>query len=287
MITDSGLGGLSICAALERQLRAGGSRPPVRLTYFNAWPEPGRGYNTLPDIPTRVQAFERALLGILSLEPDLVAIACNTLSVLYEHSTLRPRPEVPILGIVDLGVEMFEEGLRGDPGSGLVLLGTRTTIDAGAHRERLVERGIEPDRISGTSCHGLATAIERGPDGDPVREAIDGCTARAAQQAPVGAPLYVGLCCTHYALVASRLTDALARRTGRTVVPLDPNERMVRDLVRRVAVEPGRAHEPRVDVVSKVRLGEDQQVAMAAVIEPVSPPVAKALRAYRHVPDLF
>ena len=60
VVTDSGLGGLSICAALERRLRAEGRRS-VRLTYVNAWPFEGRGYNDLPDLRARAEVFDRAL----------------------------------------------------------------------------------------------------------------------------------------------------------------------------------------------------------------------------------
>ena len=68
VVTDSGLGGLSICAALERRLRLDGGRR-VRITYVNAWPFEGRGYNDLPDIAARAAVFDRAL------DPDGLVVA--------------------------------------------------------------------------------------------------------------------------------------------------------------------------------------------------------------------
>ncbi|MCK7482305.1 MAG: hypothetical protein M0C28_38050 [Candidatus Moduliflexus flocculans] len=51
VLTDSGLGGLSICAGLEQP--AAGHRPakaPSDLVYVNAWPDARHGYNDLPDM---------------------------------------------------------------------------------------------------------------------------------------------------------------------------------------------------------------------------------------------
>jgi glutamate racemase len=289
VITDSGLGGLAICAEIERALRQQPSPPGVRITYVNAWPEQGIGYNDLPDVPARARAFDRALNGICALRPDLILIACNTLSILYDRTAFRAGAGIPVEGILDAGIDLFDEALRAEPASALVLLGTRTTIESGVHRERLLQRGVAAGRVSGTSCHGLATAIERGPRSPAVAELVDTCTGRAAEMAPDGAPLYLGLCCTHYGMVAGPLADSLARRTGRPVRPLDPNGRLVRDVVPRLAGglagrEPGGLT---VEVISKVELDADQREAVAGLLETISPVTADALRACRRMPDLF
>ena len=39
VITDSGLGGLLVCADLERRLRETAGDGSVRLVYVNAWPD--------------------------------------------------------------------------------------------------------------------------------------------------------------------------------------------------------------------------------------------------------
>jgi glutamate racemase len=286
VITDSGLGGLSICAAIER------ARGHARLTYVNAWPETGAGYNDLPDMAARARVFDRALDAILAMRPDLILIACNTLSIVYEHTAFRTAGAVPVQGIVEGGVELFREALMAEPAGALVLVGTRTTMDSGVHRARLVERGIDAARIGAASCHGLATAIERGPDSDTTAALIDTCASRAAAAAPPGDPLFVGLACTHYGLVADRIAAALTAHAGRRVLPLDPNARMVEDVLRHLSSPvPARskngAAAPRVEVVSKVELAEEQREGVARLLEPISPATAAALRDYRHVPDLF
>jgi glutamate racemase len=284
IITDSGLGGLSICAGIERALRESGHG--IRITYVNAWPEQGRGYNDLPDVPSRARQFDVALRAMTAMRPDRIVIACNTLSILYEHTAFQSSPPVPVDGIVETGVAMFQRALESAPDSSIVLLGTRTTIESGVHRDRLAQRGIDPARIAGVACHGLAAAIERSPLAADTVSRIEACAEQAVHVAPPGEPLLAGLCCTHYGLIADRLIAAIGAHAGRGVARIDPNAELARDVVSKIRVHlPGGA--PQVEMVSKVSLDDEQRTAVAAAIEPASPATAGALRRYRHVPDLF
>ena len=293
VITDSGLGGLAICAGVERALRQHASRVRMRITYVNAWPDEAHGYNDLPDMAARASAFDRALARIDAMAPDLVLVACNTLSIVYPHTTHCRRASVAVQGIVEAGIAQFEEALREHATSALVLVGTRTTIDSGVHADALRHRGFAAQRVSGASCHGLATAIEVAPDGPDTDRLIEACGQRAAAVAKDGAPLFVGLCCTHYGFVGERLADAVTRHALRAAVPLDPNARLVRDVLERLATSPGRPDAPKVppatsvEVVSKVTLPDAKRQNVASVIQHVSPLTARALREYAHVPDLF
>ncbi len=287
-ITDSGLGGLLICARLERRLRdlPGG---PLRLVYVNAWPETGRGYNDLADLAARAAVFDRALAAIAALGPARLLIACNTLSVVYEATAFRLAPAVPVTGILDEGTGLFAEAMERDPASVLALFGTRTTIGSGEHVRRLAARGLDPRRVVAEPCHGLAAAIDRDPGSPAIAGLVDECVLRAAPRFPRGAPVLAGLACTHYAFVAGDFHDSLRRRTGSAVEVLDPGTRFVDALSRGPAA--GRADGPprriEVEVVSKVELPEAQRQAVARRLEPVSPAVANALLAYRYQPRLF
>ncbi|MCX6550110.1 MAG: aspartate/glutamate racemase family protein [Acidobacteria bacterium] len=287
MITDSGLGGLSICAAIERAWRVSGGSGLLRLTYINAWPFEDRGYNDLPDMPARADVFDRALARMLGWRPDRILIACNTLSIIYRLTAFSRSPGVPVHGIIDAGIDLFVESLSAEPASAILLLGTKTTIESGVHREALVARGIDPARITAVHCHGLAGAIEKDPDSAAVGDLIETCAARAAAATAAGRPVFAGLCCTHYGYVADRLRAALEPRLGAPVRCLDPNARMVADLARGSQGPETGGGTTAVEVVSKVTLDAAAREGIGRLVEPVSAATARALLSYSRVPDLF
>jgi glutamate racemase len=287
IITDSGLGGLAVCAEIERSFSRSGLRNDLRITYFNAWPEQGRGYNDLPDLPSRARTFNQALQCMDQFKPDRILIACNTLSVLYPMTAYSHTAAVPILGIIDAGIDLFLEALGEDPSSSIVMFGTRTTIESGVHRDRLMQKGIEGKRIAAVSCHGLAAAIEK----DPVVAAglLEQCGAEACRQGISGEPLFAGLCCTHYSYVKEQFRSVLERQTGKTVRILDPNDRMVRSVALRNEQETVDAV-PRaieVEVISQVELDDLPRRVVARLLAPVSEVTAQALLSYTWRPGLF
>ena len=289
VVTDSGLGGLSICAELERNLRHANFYQNVRITYFNAWPDPQSGYNDLPDMQSRAGVFNGALIRMARLEPDRIVIACNTLSILYGMTEFSRTTLIPILGIIDAGVDLFCEALNADPLGAIVLLGTRTTIQSRVHRDRLVQKGIQDSRITATSCHGLAAAIEKDPESRAVTDLIEECVSEACEAGPRSERLYVGLCCTHYTYVKELIRAAFERQSGKSIHILDPNHRVAGCVAPGEAealVAPARTR-MRVEVISKVALDDNQRRALAKQVEPVSAVTARALLSYTHQPDLF
>jgi glutamate racemase len=289
VITDSGLGGLLVCADLERRLRQTAGGGAVRLIYVNAWPDAQHGYNDLPDLAARAAVFDRALSAMMTFHPDFVLIACNTLSVVYEATAFVRTPAVPVTGILDEGADLFFEALARDPAGILVLFGTRTTIGSGEHVRRLVRRGIDPRRIVAEPCHGLAAAIDKDPDSPAIPGLVEDCILRVAPRLPSGAPLYAGLACTHYAYVAEAFRTTLGRHTGAKIEILDPGDRLVGGLTRGLSARRAAAGEKgaSVEVVSKVELPEPQRQAVARRIHPVSAATARALLEYRRISDLF
>ncbi len=289
VITDSGLGGLLVCADLERRLRRTAGDGAVRLIYVNAWPDAHHGYNDLPDPAARAAVFDRALLAMTAFHPDFVLIACNTLSVVYEATAFSRAPLVPVRGILDEGADLFGEALDGDPEGVLALFGTRTTIASGVHVSRLSRRGIDPRRIVTEPCHGLAAAIDKDPDSPAVPGLVEDCVLRVVPRLPAGARLYAGLACTHFAYVAEAFRTSLGRHSGAKVEILDPGKRLVDGLTRGLGERRSatRGEPASVEVVSKVELPEAQRQAVARRLESVSATTARALLEYRRISDLF
>lgn len=289
VLTDSGLGGLSICASLEKRLRGTSGIPSIRLIYVNAWPDSLHGYNDLPDAASRAAVLDKALTGMMGFRPDLILIACNTLSVLYELTEFGRAPAVPVAGIIEEGVDIFHEALARDPAGMLSLFGTRTTIGSGEHLRRLVQRGIDARRIFTTACHGLAGAIDKDPDSPALAGLVDEYVSRTLQGRKDEGTLYAGLCCTHYSYVADIFRRSLERRTGAKVEVLNPNEQLVRSLTSGMENRLPEDAEPDivVKVISKVELSEAQRKAVARRLEPVSSRTAGALVEYTRLPEFF
>lgn len=289
VLTDSGLGGLSVCAGLESRLREIRGGRTIDLIYVNAWPDETHGYNDLPDAAARAAVLDRALVAMGNYRPDLIVIACNTLSVLYEQTRFARSPAFPVAGIVDEGVGLFARALDSDPRASLVLFGTKTTIGSGEHVRRLSGLGIDPRRVRTAACHGLAAVIDKDPDDPVLPDLVDECVSRALSGGIPPGPLYAGLACTHYAYVADLFRESLGRFAGASVEVLDPNGRLIEALAAGMegAAPHAGATAVTVEVVSKVALTEAQRRAVARRLETVSPATARALMDYTHVPGLF
>jgi glutamate racemase len=289
IITDSGLGGLAVCADIDRRMRAEGVYLKARLVFASALPEANRGYNRMKSTAEKVEVFDSALAGMARwYSPDAILVACNTLSVLIPETRFARESSVPILGIVETGVEMLYERLRSDPASRAIIFGTETTIGAGTHRRLLMERGIDPSRLVVQACPNLAGKIEEGAASDSVRGAIDGFVAEALGRAPVtSGTTYAGLCCTHYGYSGGLFERSFRQRGIEDVVLVDPNARMGEVLFPPGAVRRTDVPDVRVEVVSRAVITPEEVISIGGLVEPVSPQTADALRAYALQRDLF
>jgi glutamate racemase len=195
LMFDSGVGGLSVLAALRRVL----PQAPVIYVADNA----GLPYGAKTE--AQIAARVSGLLGRMTerLRPRLVCIACNTASTIALDA-VRDVLEVPIVGTVPAikpAAAMTRTGVIG-------LLGTAATI-----RQGYVDR-LEAQFAAGKTLlrHGapdLVTAAEarlRGAEVDPTA-AIEAAAALRAM--PGGEAIdTVVLACTHFPLIAGELAEA-------------------------------------------------------------------------------
>src|SRR4051794_16308220 len=112
LITDSGVGGLSVCAYAERFVRTCGFTEPVRLTFANASPANDYGYNSMPTRAAKIETFDRFLRNVTDrYKPDFIYVACNTLSVLRADTPFVKTASIPVKGIVETAVDLVHEEL--------------------------------------------------------------------------------------------------------------------------------------------------------------------------------
>jgi len=287
LITDSGLGGIAICAEVAAALSRCHHYREVSLIYFNAWPQQDRGYNRLRDNRERIRVFDSALNGMQQFEPDLILIACNTLSVLYPSTAFSRQTDIPVVDIVEFGVDLVGQALLSSAEASVVILGTVTTIESGVHRKRLHQDGIPTEKIVSQPCDQLATSIEKGPASDEVQEMIGAFMKEASKKIDSRSPhVYAALCCTHFAYCQELIRKALSDLTGKSVTILNPNQQMADFLVSRCRQRYSFT-QMNIKVVSKI-IWETQKIkAISGCIQPISMATAKALKTYSHIPDLF
>ena len=289
LITDSGVGGLSVVAYAERFVRTHGFAEPVRLTFANAAPENDYGYNSMPSREEKLQTFDRFLTNVTErYAPDMIYVACNTLSVLLPDTPYFRRAAIPVKGIVETGVELVHRALDADPESVAMIFGTQTTIDAGAYPRMLVERGIAASRIISQACPGLADTISEDREGVRTKSEIDRWVATAIDKMQRSVrPVVACLACTHYGYRKELFADAFAE-AGAPAIVVNPNESAVDDLfgvVSEADTEFNRDVE--VAFVTRYAIPAATVEALTWFLAEVSPRTVAAMKNFRHVPDLF
>ncbi len=288
VIIDSGMGGLSICADIANGFIEKRSHKQIDLTYFNAWPEQNRGYNKLPSHADRIRVFNSALTAVEKLNPDLILIACNTLSILFPETPFAKTVNIPVVGIIDFGVKMVYNRLQEQPESRAIILGTLTTVTSETHKKGLVEMGISPDRIIGQQCDQLATRIESGPDKEAVSLMIDGFLGEASEKiGRNGARVFAVFCCTHFGYARELFEQWLKHHIGDPVVILNPNTAMSDYVLKQYEADTFAETSVHMVVLSRITWHDEKVTAIADTLSRISPLAADALRNYRQDPNLF
>ncbi|MDZ7265254.1 MAG: aspartate/glutamate racemase family protein [candidate division KSB1 bacterium] len=288
LVTDSGLGGLSVAAELASRLPGSGLFENIRLVFFNSLFHNQSGYNSLKNERDKIRIFDAALAAMATkYQPDLLLIACNTLSVLYDKTAFSRQAQFPVIGIVETGVELIEQQFRFTPQSAVIIFATETTIGSHAHKKLLMKRGFHADQIIEQACPGLAGSIERGYNSQETTELIQKYVTSAIHQAALSRPIFASLNCTHYGYSRQQFQEAFARAGYPELTILDPNPRMAEILFQ--SQRPARFPTTQliIEVVSKTEITAPKIVSLGQLLGRVSPATAEALKNYRFEPNLF
>ncbi|HUJ13060.1 MAG TPA: aspartate/glutamate racemase family protein [Thermoanaerobaculia bacterium] len=286
LITDSGVGGLSVCAYAERYVRTHGFREPVRLTFANAAPANDYGYNSMPTRELKIETFDRFLRNINARSaPDFIYVACNTLSVLLPDTPFARKPPVPVQGIIGTAIARLVREIAPDPRRIAMIFGTQTTIDAGAYPRLLHESGIEVSRIVSQACPGLADVISEDREGTKTKREIERWVAAAIAKMPRrGVPVAACLACTHYGYRRDLFAAALSE-AGIEAAVINPNERAVDDLFD--DAPPTSRDVIGVEFVTRYAIPPATIEALSWFLSDISPRTVEAMRDFVHAPDLF
>ena len=288
LVTDSGLGGLSVLNHIANRLEKTSPWKNVKLVYFNAWPAPHRGYNHFDKNEQRGRVFNNAMAAMAKFHPDLILIACNTLSVIYPSIEFCKLSHIPVKGIVDHGVNMIYERLTADPDSVAVIFGTPTTTETRSHENGLIDMGIAKDRIINIACTDLAGRIERQPFSQRVDQMIRTFVKQAGETlGKIKGNVYAALCCTHFGYRQKLFSSAFTDYIPGKVTLLNPNIRMAEKVFEQVDAPPVLSARINIQMVSKAKWKEEQVEAYLKLMTDISPAVRTALVNYEWDQNLF
>ncbi len=210
-IFDSGIGGLTVAAAIRQAL------PSERLLYFGDTEHIPYGDRSLREVRAFSAAIVRALLG---KGCKMIVIACNTASAAALRQLREAYPNVPFVGMepaVKPAVERSRSHVVG-------VIATKATFQ-GELFASVVERHAQGAQVLERPCPGLVQAIEAGELDTPATEHmlrgwLEPMLAQGMDQ--------LVLACTHYPLVR----PLIERICGPDVDVIDPAPAVARQVKR-------------------------------------------------------
>lgn len=285
-ITDSGVGGLSVCAEVESRLRRSPVTQDIEIIYLNAAIEDDYSYNSMPDRNTKLQAFDRFLESVYEkYQPDLLFIACNTLSVLYQDSYFDRHRHRPIEGIVLSGIREMLAAFAYESDLAFIIFATPTTIEEGVYGKALREHGVPATQVIEQACPGLPDAISNDGSGLLARKLLGKFVPAALEQfarTPKNVMAFLG--CTHYGYQAMEF-----RRTLQAFVPrakiLNPNRGAADTILSRLKTEPGHGSLT-VEFVSRYVIPVVAVNSLSGYIGERAPATLSALKTFTLLPGL-
>ena len=288
LVTDSGLGGLSVAADVAARLPQSGVFEDVRIVFFNSLFHNKSGYNSLDTEAEKVRIFNIALEAMKEkYRPDLLLIACNTLSVLYDKTPFACKADFPVIGIVKTGVDLIDQQFKKSPASKVIIFATKTTIGSNTHKNMLIERGYPEEQIIGQACHRLAGSIERGTDSEKTIGLITKYVNAALKKVEPGTSIFASLNCTHYGYSMDQFKKIFADAGYPDITIIDPNPRMADFLFSPEFLHRYDKTNVSVEVVSRVSISQKKRDSLDGLLRGVSPVTADALQNYQYDPDLF
>lgn len=199
-VFDSGIGGLTVAAALRELL------PAEQIVYVGDTARVPYGGKSAATIERYSFEISRMLLAEGA---KLIVVACNTASALAVPA-LEARLAVPVVGVIRPGAAAAVAATRNKR---VGVIGTRATVQSQAYDRAILE--LDPNvQVDAQACPLLVPLIEEGWWEDPITDQV---IARYLDPMLGNGVDTLVLGCTHYPL----LHAALGRRAGAQVRLVD------------------------------------------------------------------
>lgn len=289
LVTDSGLGGMSVAANLYEKIKDAGIFKSVEIIFFNAQPHLTYGYNAMKSGEEKIWVFNNALNAMNEkLNPDMILIACNTLSVIYEDTDFSRGAEIPVIGVVDAGVELIYSKMESEENSKVIIFATKTTVEVGKHKIGLVGKGISEDRIITIPCPRLAGSIERNYNGMETDSLVNFYVLKGIEQLNGSEEnIFVSYNCTHYGYVTGQFAEKFEGCGIGVNGYLDPNYNMTDFIFESGFQNRFESTEMTIEIISMPELTPEKIYSIFSLLEKTSEASAEALMFYNYEPGYF
>ncbi len=210
-VFDSGLGGLTVAAALRRTL------PRERIIYLGDTARVPYGTRSAETVVRYARGCARLLLerGVKAL-----VIACNTVSAVAVD-ILRAELDLPVLGVVEPGARAALAALARTTYNGPIgVLGTAGTVASGAYPRAVSQLSTRVEVVA-QAAPLLVPLVEEGwLTGDVPRLAV----RRYVEPLVAAQVSVIVLGCTHYPLLKATIAEVAAELSGRVIPVVDSAE---------------------------------------------------------------
>ncbi len=210
-VFDSGLGGLTVAAALRRAL------PRERLIYLGDTARVPYGTRSAETVVRYARGCAKLLTerGVKAL-----IIACNTVSAVAVD-ILRAELDLPVLGVVEPGARAAVNALNGQGRGGPIgVLGTVGMVASGAYPRAVSQLSTRLEVVA-QAAPLLVPLVEEGwLTGDVPRLAV----RRYLEPLVAANVSVIVLGCTHYPLLKHTIAEVAAEMAGRIIPVVDSAE---------------------------------------------------------------
>lgn len=239
-IFDSGVGGLSVLAALQKLL------PNENVIYLADQAHVPYGSRSL----SQVRAFSEGITRyFLTQDTKLIVVACNTASAAALHYLRQAFPGFPFVGM-EPAVKPAAESTR----SGVVgVLATPATFQGELYAS-VIERFATGVRVLQDTCPGLVMEIDAGSLDTPKVHSI---LEAALKPMLVEGIDTVVLGCTHFPFVIPMIKDIV----GPEVRVIDPSLAIARQVERLLVANNLRSDDPNPGQVRYLTTGDPARLA--------------------------
>jgi len=186
---DSGLGGLTSVQEMHEQL------PDEKVIYYGDTARTPYGSKS----PATIKEFATQIVDyLMSKDPKMIIIACNTVTATALDSLREKYPQIPILGVIEPTVKkVVQDGCRK-----VGVIGTKATINSDLYGRSI--KAIDPDiEVYSLACPAFVPLVEDGIIDNEIME----LTVRYYMDDFVANNDFDNLIlgCTHYPLVAGHI----------------------------------------------------------------------------------